>query len=156
MCAGNFYFASYFLYFFDWTGQDWPGMVFFKNPIPFFWTGWNQSKTQSCSCLVMHTCDVIGNFYFASYFLYFFIEWDKIDREWYFSKIPFRSFEQDGISQKFNLAHAWLCTHVMSSVIFILQAIFCIFYWTGQDWLGMVFFKNPIPFFWTGWDQSKT
>jgi hypothetical protein len=37
----------------------------------------------------------------------FFIERDKIDQEQYLKKIPFCSFEQDGISQKLNLAHAW-------------------------------------------------
>jgi hypothetical protein len=67
----------------------------------------------------MRTWDVTSNFYFASYFCIFLIERDKIDREWYFSKIPFRSFELDGISQKLNLAHAWRCTHVMSSEFFI-------------------------------------
>jgi len=36
----------------------------------------------------------------------FFIEQDVIDREQYCFKIPFRSFELDGISQKLNLAHA--------------------------------------------------
>jgi hypothetical protein len=37
----------------------------------------------------------------------FFIEWDKIDQEEYFLKIPFGSFEQDDKSQKLNLALAW-------------------------------------------------
>ncbi len=36
---------------FDWTGQDWPGTVLCKNPVPFIWTGWGKSKTQSYSCL---------------------------------------------------------------------------------------------------------
>ncbi len=35
------------------------------------------------------------------------IERDETDREQYFFKIPFRSCERDGISQKHNLAHAW-------------------------------------------------
>ncbi len=35
-------------------------------------------------------------------------EWDEIYQQQHFSKIPFRSFEQDGISQKLNLAHAWV------------------------------------------------
>jgi hypothetical protein len=38
--------------------------------------------------------------------VYFFIEQDEIDRERDFSKIPFRSFELDRISQKLNLTHA--------------------------------------------------
>jgi hypothetical protein len=37
----------------------------------------------------------------------FFIEWDEIDWEQYFSKIPFHSFELEGIGQELNLAHAW-------------------------------------------------
>jgi hypothetical protein len=36
----------------------------------------------------------------------FLIEQDEIDWEWYFSKIPFHSFERDRISQKLNLPHA--------------------------------------------------
>jgi hypothetical protein len=34
------------------------------------------------------------------------IDRDEIDLERYFSKIPFRSFELDRISQKLNLTHA--------------------------------------------------
>jgi hypothetical protein len=38
--------------------------------------------------------------------VFFFIERDETDREQYLKKIPFRSFERDGISQKLNLTHA--------------------------------------------------
>ncbi len=39
--------------FFYWTRWDWPGTGFFKNPVPFIWTGQDQSKTQSHSCLFL-------------------------------------------------------------------------------------------------------
>ncbi len=40
-----------------------------------------------------------------------FHEQDEIDWERHFYKIPFHLFEQDGISQKLNLAHACLHWH---------------------------------------------
>jgi hypothetical protein len=50
---------------------------------------------------------VIGQYFLLNEWeRYFFIERDEIDREWYFFQFPFRSFEQDVISQKLNLAHA--------------------------------------------------
>ncbi len=51
----------------------------------------------------------------------FWIEADEIDREMYFSKIPFRSFERDRISQKLNLAHA--CIEYFSSVVWTVSFI---------------------------------
>ncbi len=38
--------------FFDCKRWDWPGTVFFLNPVPFIWMGWDKSKTQSRSCLI--------------------------------------------------------------------------------------------------------
>ncbi len=65
----------------------------------------------------------------------FFIEWDKIDQEQYFLKILFGSFEQDGISQKLNLAHAWspVQTDLNSKCDIILMRYVSLEYFTPQS-----------------------